>query len=333
MATSFPKKQSQPTTARRDSTYDYDHHLVQLVSVRMADAAVFLRKRKDKLRRARSVQLSATATPSPSAKPSLNLNGHASSSSTSTSNGHLIELKLYSMGDTGLRHNIMKLNSTRDADPATLANPLLTRKEAGPPELPKFLTDEKGEIIGRYIYDPSGKPLLDDNGDAVVEATSRRARKKGVKEVFSQDLEVMRLRREEAVPWILESGDRSEGNEKPMDQMPEYWVGTMMEASTMPTVLLVNDVGSEGFSVVPLGRTYKFQPERPFKVLDPEAAHKLVSQSSRCSDAMLISSSSTRRNTKCMIAGRSAKLDPFGCVMKPTMPILSRERGEWNRES
>jgi hypothetical protein len=49
-----------------------------------------------------------------------------------------------------------------------------------------------------------------------------------------------------------------------------------VEASTLPTVLLVNDGTDAGFKVVPMGRTYRFEPERPFKVLDPDAAHKLV---------------------------------------------------------
>jgi transcription initiation factor TFIIF subunit alpha len=184
---------------------------------------------------------------------------------------------------------MMKLNSTRDVNPASISKPILmNRKQPGEKVHPTIAFDIDGNHLGRYVLDEQGRPLLDDEGKAKVEykvegkdmslvgtAPGEEGRKKnykkGVREVFHQDKEKMRLRREEAMPWILEA---KEPMEKP--PQPEHWVGRMMESATLPTVLLVNDGQSAGFSVIPLGRTYKFEPERPFKVMDLDAANKLV---------------------------------------------------------
>jgi len=184
----------------------------------------------------------------------------------------------------------MKLNSGRDLDPTQISRPILmNRKQPGPRAPPVFSFGEEGKIIGRYIYDESGNPALGTDGKPMVDKKDemdmslvgtapgegvQRKGKKGVKEVFHQDIDVIRLRREENTPWVLESGQP-----KDKSNIPEHWVGRMQEPSAMPTVLLVNDGRTAGFKVVPLGRTYRFEPERPFKVLDPDAAHKLV----RCS--------------------------------------------------
>ena len=185
------------------------------------------------------------------------------------------------------RYNLMKLNSGRDVDPTQISRPILmNRKQPGPRAPPIFAFDDDGEPVGRYVYDESGKPVIGADGKPTIERKDemdmslvgtapgqggRRKVKKGVKEVYHQDIDVIRLRREENTPWVLESGQpREKGT------IPERWVGRMMEPSAMPTVLLINDGRTEGFSIVTLGRTYRFEPERPFKVLDPEAAHKLV---------------------------------------------------------
>ncbi|WRT65928.1 uncharacterized protein IL334_002879 [Kwoniella shivajii] len=213
-------------------------------------------------------------------------------------NSNITEIKIFSSGSSsGSRFNFMRLNSERDMDPTQITKPvLLNRKRPGPKQPPLFATDEQGKIIGKFVYDSEGKPVLDNEGKPVIEkrpegmdmslvgqapdgvnnnsqvgqAPGKKKMKKGTKEVFHQDIEVMRLRREEAVPWVLESG-------KPKEKsvIPEHWVGRMQEPSALPTVLLINDGTGEGFEMVPLGRTYRFDPERPFKPLDSDTAIKL----------------------------------------------------------
>ncbi|WVQ97202.1 hypothetical protein IAU59_004312 [Kwoniella sp. CBS 9459] len=219
----------------------------------------------------------------------------------SAKKANLTEIKIFSSSpNTGLRFNIMRLNTGqgslgRDVDPTQISQPILmNRKRPGPKAPPLFATDGEGKIIGKYVYDSAGKPVLDNDGKPVIErkaegmdmslvgaapdgtggganrAGSKKKMKKGTKEVFHQDIEIMRLRREEAVPWVLESGKPKEKS-----AVPEHWVGRMQEPSALPTVLLVNDGTTEGFEMVPLGRTYRFDPERPFKALDSDAANKL----------------------------------------------------------
>jgi transcription initiation factor TFIIF subunit alpha len=183
--------------------------------------------------------------------------------------------------------------SARDFDPEQLAKPILmNRKQPGPRELPVHALDDDGKIVGKYMYDDAGKPMLAPNGQPIIEKKDvgldpdliggvpgqKRKLKKGVKEVFHQDLSVIRMKREEATPWVLETGrPRPEGQTQTLGHVPEHWVGRMTEASSLPTVLLINDGRLEsGFEVVPLGRTYRFTPERPFKTLDADAANKLV---------------------------------------------------------
>ena len=255
----------------------------------MADASLFLRKRKDKVKQKHSVPSHAPSpshSDAPSPAPTPNSIPSKASPAVKT-DGSITEFKLFSTGVTeGLRYNLMKLNSGRDVDPTKISRPiLLNRKQPGPKPPPAIAVDAHGKPIGKYIYDESGKPVIGPNGQPSIEESDemdmslvgvapgeqKRKGKKGVKEVYNQDIEVMRLRREENTPWVLESGN-------PVDKsnIPEHWVGRMMEPSAMPTVLLINDGRTEGFSVVSLGRTYRFEPERPFKVLDPDAAHKLV---------------------------------------------------------
>lgn len=181
----------------------------------------------------------------------------------------------------------MRLNSVKDVDPTQITAPILmNRKKPGPKEPPTFALDENGKIVGRYVYDAEGRPVLDADGQPVVErkemvdmslvgqasggGTKRRV-KRGTKEVFHQDIEIMRLRREEALPWVLESG-----NPQDKPAQPEQWVGRMLEQGQLSTVLLSNDGTRDGFELMPLGRSYKFEPARPFKPLDSDAANKLV---------------------------------------------------------
>lgn len=181
----------------------------------------------------------------------------------------------------------MRLNSVKDVDPTQITAPvLMNRKKPGPKDPPTFALDENGKIVGRYVYDEEGKPVLDEEGQPVVERKEvvdmslvgqapgggRKKRvKRGTKEVFHQDIEIMRLRREEALPWVLESG-----NPQDKPAQPEQWVGRMLEQGQLSTVLLSNDGTRDGFEMMPLGRSYKFEPARPFKPLDSDAANKLV---------------------------------------------------------
>ncbi|WVN85568.1 uncharacterized protein L203_100716 [Cryptococcus depauperatus CBS 7841] len=269
----------------------------------MADASLFLRKNKDKQRRRNVTITPRTATnDSPSLPsqhpPRIPLDSSASaatsraSPSTSTaiktepSSSNVTEIKILSTGaNNGLRYNLMRLNSIKDVDPVRITQPILmNRKKPGPKEPPTFALDDNGKIIGRYVYDTEGKPVLNDEAKPTIEKNEqadmsligsapggkKRKTKRGTKEVFHQDIEIMRLRREEAFPWVLESGHPQE---KPAQ--PEQWVGRMVEQGQLSTVLLCNDGTSEGFELVPLGRTYKFEPARPFKPLDSDAANKL----------------------------------------------------------
>lgn len=194
----------------------------------------------------------------------------------------------------GLRYNVMKMNSAKEVDPASMPRPiLLNRKQPGPRQLPQFATDEEGKIVGRYVFDEAGKPVLDEEGKPMIEKRSemdmslvgtapgtnnKRRGKRQTKEVFHQDIDVIKLRREEANPWILESKDKTPDDAPDADKrMPEHWVGRMVEQAALPTVLLVNNGSEANFTMIPLGRTYRFEPERPFKVMDADQAHKYVS--------------------------------------------------------
>ncbi|WWC68393.1 uncharacterized protein I206_102319 [Kwoniella pini CBS 10737] len=280
----------------------------------MSDAALFLRKRKDKDRRSRvpsrpvggpSSSTNNVSTASSSTRPNGVASCSASSSAgvktepgTNGQNANITEIKIFSSGsDGGLRFNFMRLNHEKEIDPSQIGkNILLNRKKPGPREPSKYAMNKEGKIVGKFVYDNEGKLVLDSEGKPIIErkpeiegmdmslvgqapeeiedkigkAPGKKKMKKGTKEVFHQDIEIMRLRREEASPWILESS-------KPKDKsiIPEYWVGRMQEPSALPTVLLVNDGTTEGFEMVPLGRTYKFVPDRPFKVLDSDAANKM----------------------------------------------------------
>ena len=209
-------------------------------------------------------------------------------------NPHITEIKLYSTDPgTSIRSNLMKFMSARDFDPASITKPIfMNRKQPGVKELPIHALDDEGKIVGKYLYDEGGQPVLGQNGHPVIEKKdvgldpdmvgnapgTKRKLKKGVKEVFHQDLNIVRMKREEATPWVLETGKpRPEGQAQALGHVPEHWVGRMIEQSSLPTVLLVNDGRIEsGFEIVPLGRTYRFTPERPFKTLDADAANKLV---------------------------------------------------------
>jgi len=216
----------------------------------------------------------------------------SSSSADVKPNPKITEIKLYSTDPgSNIRSSIMKFMSARDFDPCQITKPIyMNRKQPGAKELPVHALDDDGKIVGKYQYDEAGKPVLAANGQPIVDkvdvgldpemvggGSSKRKLKKGVKEVFHQDLNIIRMKREEATPWVLETGKpRPEGQAQALGHVPDHWVGRMVEQSSLPTVLLVNDGRESGFQVVPLARTYRFTPERPFKTLDADAANRLV---------------------------------------------------------
>ncbi|GMK60100.1 hypothetical protein CspeluHIS016_0903170 [Cutaneotrichosporon spelunceum] len=196
-----------------------------------------------------------------------------------------------------LRFNVMKLNSTKEIDPGALPAPIMmNRKQPGPKNLPQLATDSEGKIIGRYIFDEEGNPVLDEEGKPTIEkrvemdmnlvgtapgTNNKRRGKRQTKEVFHQDIEVIKLRREEANPWVLESKNKTNESDETAAHVPEHWVGRMVEQAALPTVLLINNGTDPNFTMIPLGRTYKFEPERPFRVMDVDQAHKYFEKQSK----------------------------------------------------
>ncbi|BEJ18151.1 hypothetical protein CspHIS471_0704280 [Cutaneotrichosporon sp. HIS471] len=195
------------------------------------------------------------------------------------------------------RFNVMKLNSTKEVDPGALPAPIMmNRKQPGPKNLPQLATDSEGKVIGRYVFDEEGNPVLDEEGKPTIEkrvemdmslvgtapgTNNKRRGKRQTKEVFHQDVEVIKLRREEANPWVLESKNKTPESAETAAHIPEHWVGRMVEQAALPTVLLINNGTQHNFTMIPLGRTYKFEPERPFKVMDVDQAHKYFEKQSK----------------------------------------------------
>lgn len=283
--------------------------------ITMPDASAFLRKKKDKKRIPSAAHpgpagASATANGLPNNVASRAASGStpratpaqrapsAASAAPPSDPSKIIEIKLFS-GDfapaSSRRHNLMRLNSTQhEVDITSIPGPiLLNRKDPAFDQSTRTMVyGEDGKIMGKYVFDHEGKPLLDASGKQVIEVKDKadrsliggsekpkRARKKGIKEVYHQDREVMRLRREEQVPWVLESGSvsRAQAQAAGSGKTPVHWIGHYQEPTPLPTVLFVNNGNEPGFRVVPLGRTYRFEPDRPFKQLDLDEANKMVS--------------------------------------------------------
>ena len=289
----------------------------------MAEAALFMPKKKRGGAAARrptagppiagpSTSIAGTTLPRkqvgppkptlPTSQPSIPLISSSSNANGETKpNPYITEMKLYSTDpNTRTRSNLMKFMSARDFDPVNITKPIyMNRKQPGTKELPIHALNDEGKIVGKYLYDEAGQPVIAANGHPVIEKKdvgldpdmvgnapgTKRKLKKGVKEVFHQDLSIVRMKREEATPWVLETGKpKPEGQAQALGHVPEHWVGRMIEQNSLPTVLLVNDGRLEsGFEIIPLGRTYRFTPERPFKTLDADAANKLVCLDACCS--------------------------------------------------
>lgn len=246
-------------------------------------AEAFLRKRKHKVRVPSAVR-PAASTPTPATAPAP---------TPARRNPNITEIKLFSSFGGDDRYNIMRLNSsTQNVDITQIPGPLLlNRKDTDAEQQAKlFAYDESGAVVGKYVYDHDGKAVLDAEGKHVIEIKEKadasliggperpKKSKKGVKEVYHQDREIMRLRREETVPWVLESktvsreaAQRGEGG-----RLPVHWTGHYQEPASLPTVLFLNNGNEPGFRVVPLGRSYKFEPDRPFKPIGVDEANRMV---------------------------------------------------------
>jgi len=275
------------------------------------DASQFLRNRKSKQRRVPSAAAPRPAGPPPAIvnpNPAAPNAGRPGSMATSTSavpsppvdKSKIVEIKLFSSGDLGgLRFNLMRLHSHLDVDPRQITAPVLfNRKPRGGQPPPNIAYDAEGTPIGKYKYDNDGQAVLDPEGQQVVEqltgpdlalvggAAGKKKKRAGVREIHEGDSEAIKMRREEAEPWVLESGTSTNAKSEPgsvevksesTTKMPERWVGMMQEQSNMGSVLIVDNGSHGGFNVVPLGRTYRFDPKRPFEVADMDEAHKRVS--------------------------------------------------------
>lgn len=276
------------------------------------DATQFLRNRKSKQRRVPSA-----ATSRPAARPPVIVNPNpaapnagrpvAMAASTSTApaepvdKSKIVEIKLFSSGDLGgLRFNLMRLHSHLEVDPRHIPPPVLfNRKPRGGQAPPNIAYDAEGTPVGKYKYDNDGQAVMDAEGQQVVEPLTgpdlalvggsggqKKKKRAGVREIHEGDSEAIKMRREEAEPWVLESGNPTNVKAEPgsvevktetNSKMPERWVGMMQEQSNMGSVLIVDNGAHGGFNVVPLGRTYRFDPKRPFEVADIDEAHKRVS--------------------------------------------------------
>lgn len=211
-----------------------------------------------------------------------------SPASTEDSKPSYAEYQLFSSPDPGHRFNIMKMNSLKAADPSRFPQPVtMMRKDPNGGLDDRFAYDEKGNVLGRWDFDDLGKPILGADGKQTytpdrVEADQslvapgeggkpvRKRYQKTTKEIHQVDKEVMRFKREEAHPWVLEAGDQSK-------EQSEKWIGRIQDTSDQAYVMFVLDEGSESFRVMPVGRKYKFEPNRTFNVLDADQADAAVS--------------------------------------------------------
>ena len=291
-------------------------------------AEAFLRKRKDKARVPSARQ--PVPAPAPPARPTPAPAPAAASSSQPAP--QIVEIKLFSSFGATERYNIMRLNSAQPIDIAKIPGPLLlNRKDLDYEQQAKVLAyDETGGVIGKYVYDHDNKPVLDAEGKHVIEVKEQADRsliggpdrgkkgKKGVKEVYHQDREIMRLRREETVPWVMESStvSRETFQKGEAGSTPVHWTGHYQEPTALPTVLFLTSPHENGFRVVPLGRSYKFEPDRPFKPIDVDEANRLVRVYIHGAD------SSMSKRTRAALAG---------CIAMPKQAHPGPRRSIWQR--
>lgn len=202
------------------------------------------------------------------------------------------------------RFNVVKFQSLAGeaVDPRAFAGPLqMNRRDprprpAPPPPDPTAVGDgpadgagggedeKKVELRpvldaqGRVVKGPDGEPLmaarqkydasLVGGGAAATPAPIRKKNpfKKQTRQVYKVDADVMRLRREERHPWVLESADGK-----------ERWVGRMDDtAERQSYVAFVFEDNKDEFEVVDVRRWFKFQKRAGYETLGVDEAEELV---------------------------------------------------------
>lgn len=197
------------------------------------------------------------------------------------------------------RFNVVKFQSTAaEVDPRTFARPIaMNRRDPRPrpPPPPPILgaddqpvAEEEKRIElrpvldgqGRIVKGPDGEPLmapkqsydasLVGGGAAATPAPIRKKNpfKKKTKQVYKVDADVIRLRREERHPWVLESADGK-----------ERWVGRMEDtAEKQSYVGFVFEDDKDAFEVVDVRRWFKFQKRATYETLGVDEAEELYAR-------------------------------------------------------
>lgn len=313
----------------------------------MGEASLFLKKRTKPQPRAgqssfaasrppRPAQLDATAHTSSNGSPAA-VSPADQAASPSVPSQNVTEIKLFSVGDSGgTRYNVMRMHSEHDVDPRNIPGPiLLNRKPRHEAPRPYTAYDAEGKVVGKYVYDNEGKPVLDAESKQVVEQSTgpdlslvggvqegkKKRKGKAIRDVYSTDVEMIKLKREENEPWVLESGqlrgmqshangsvkgepgavkaEEGSGQAKKSDR----WTASYQEPTSMGTVLIIDNQNGS-FGVVPLGRTYRFIPDRPFETMDSDAANKEVGHCAVARSMILLTRSmNIKRDTRCLIDG------------------------------
>jgi len=197
------------------------------------------------------------------------------------------------------RFNVVKFQSTAaEVDPRTFARPIaMNRRDPRPrPPPPPPLLGADGQPVaeeekrielrpvldgqGRIVKGPDGEPLmapkqsydasLVGGGAAATPLPIRKKNpfKKKTKQVYKVDADVIRLRREERHPWVLESADGK-----------ERWVGRMEDtAEKQSYVGFVFEDDKDAFEVVDVRRWFKFQKRATYETLGVDEAEELYAR-------------------------------------------------------
>lgn len=207
----------------------------------------------------------------------------------------------YDAPDGTARFNVVKFQSTTaEVDPRTFARPIaMNRRDPRPRPPPAAAVlgadgkpivapeDEKRIELrpvldgqGRVVKGPDGEPLmapkqsydasLVGGGAAATPLPIRKKNpfKKKTKQVYKVDADVIRLRREERHPWVLESADGK-----------ERWVGRMEDtAEKQSYVGFVFEDDKDSFEVVDVRRWFKFQKRATYETLGVDEAEELYAR-------------------------------------------------------
>lgn len=196
------------------------------------------------------------------------------------------------------RFNVVKFQSSHEVDPRSFDRPVgMNRRDPRPRPPPTGSTtdvkpepgqaeEEKKEDLrpvldaqGRVVRGEDGQPLMAPKqvydaalvgGSATGQPLPVRKKKdyfkKKTKQVYKVDSDVIRLRREERYPWVLESAEGKEA-----------WVGRMEDtAEKQSYVSFVFEDDKDEFEVVDVRRWFKFQKRAAYETLGVDEAEELV---------------------------------------------------------